>query len=114
MNFDMSYTIIAVPHFRSELKRLVKKYPSLKDEYIELVKELKENPEQGTPLGNNLYKIRLAIASKGKGKSGGARVITYLKTEQGNVYLLSIYDKGERGSISDKEIKNILKAEAGE
>ena len=110
----MTYTIIAVPPFKSELKRLAKKYPSLKDEYIELVKELKKDPEKGTPLGNNLYKIRLAIASKGKGKSCGARVITYLKTEQGNVYLLSIYDKGERDSISDKEIKNILNAEVNE
>jgi mRNA-degrading endonuclease RelE of RelBE toxin-antitoxin system len=111
MNFDMPYNIIAVPPFSRELKRLAKKFPSLKSEYQELVKELKENPEKGTPLGNNLYKIRLSIASKGKGKSGGARVITYLKTEQGNVYLLSIYDKGERDTISDNEIKNILNTE---
>ena len=107
----MPYNVIAVPPFSRELKRLAKKYPSLKSEYQELVKELKENPEKGTPLGNNLYKIRLAIASKGKGKSGGARVITYLKNEQGNVYLLSIYDKGERDTISDNEIKNILNTE---
>jgi len=104
----MLYNIIAVPPFIRELKRLAKKFPSLKSEYQELVKDLKENPEKGTPLGNNLYKIRLAISSKGKGKSGGARVITYLKTENGNVYLLSIYDKGERDTISDNEIKNIL------
>ena len=105
------YNVIAVPPFSRELKRLAKKYPSLKSEYQELVKELKENPEKGAPLGNNLYKIRLPIASKGKGKRGGARVITYLKNEQGNVYLLSIYDKGERDTISDNEIKNILNAE---
>ena len=108
MNFNIPYNVIAVPSFSRELKRLARKYPSLKSEYQELVKELKENPGKGTPLGNNLYKIRLAIASKGKGKSGGARVITYLKTEQGNVYLLSIYDKGERDTISDNEINNIL------
>jgi mRNA-degrading endonuclease RelE of RelBE toxin-antitoxin system len=108
MNFDMPYNVIAIPPFIRELKRLAKKFPSLKSEYHELVKELQENPEKGRPLGNNLFKIRLAIASKGKGKSGGARVITYLKTEQGNVYLLSIYDKGERDTISDNEIKNIL------
>ena len=107
----MPYNVIAVPPFSRELKRLAKKYPSLKSEYKELVKELKENPETGTPLGNNLYKIRLAIASKGKGKSGGVRVITYLKTEQGNVYLLSIYNKGSRDTISDSEIKSILNFE---
>jgi len=107
----MLYTVITIPRFERELKHLAKKYASLKGEYKALVEELEENPEKGDPLGNNLYKIRLAIASKGKGKSGGARVITYLKTEQGNVYLLSIYDKGERDTISDKEIKDILNSE---
>jgi len=79
-----------------------------------LIEELEKNPEKGIPLGNNIYKIRLAIASKGKGKSGGARVITYLKTEQGNIYLLSIYDKGRKDTISDKEIEDILNSEIEE
>ena len=107
----MLYTVVTIPRFDREIKRLAKKYASLKSEYQALVEELEKNPEKGTSLGNNLYKIRLAIASKGKGKSGGARVITYLKTEQGNVYLLSIYDKNEKDTISDKEIKEILEAE---
>ena len=107
----MHYNVITVPRFDREMKHLAKKYASLKAEYQALVEELEENPEKGIPLGGNLYKIRLAIASKGKGKSGGARVVTYLKTEHGYVYLLSIYDKGERNTISDKEIKDILNAE---
>ena len=106
----MPYKILTVPHFDRELKHLAKKYHSLKGEYQGLIEELKGNPEKGTPLGNNLYKIRLAIASKGRGKSSGARVITYLKTKRDEVYLLSIYDKGERDTISDKEIKDILSA----
>jgi hypothetical protein len=93
------------------MKRLAKKYISLKNEYKELIDDLKGNPEKGTPLGNNLYKIRLAITSKGKRKSGGARVITYLKTEQGTVYLLSIYEKGKKSMISDSEIQKILERE---
>ena len=104
----MNYKVEITRHFEREAKPLLKKYASLKSELDTLGKELSKNPEKGTPLGNNLYKIRLAIASKGKGKSGGARVITYLKTEQGTVFLLSIYDKGERDTISDKEIKDIL------
>ena len=107
----MLYNVITTHRFERELKRLVKKYASLKNEYEKLIDELEQKPEIGTPLGNNLYKIRLAIESKGKGKSGGARVITYLKTEQKNVYLLSIYDKGERSTISDSEIQNILENE---
>ena len=107
----MSYRIEITRNFAREAKPLLKKYVSLKGELNELGEELSENPEKGIPLGNNLYKIRLAIASKGRGKSGGARVITYLKTERGNVYLLSIYDKGERDTITDKEIRDILDSE---
>ena len=107
----MPYKVITIPHFDREMKRLAKKYTSLKSEYEALIEELEENPEKGVPLGGNLYKIRLAITSKGKGKSGGARVITYLKTAQGYVYLLSIYDKGEKDTISSKEITDILNTE---
>jgi hypothetical protein len=70
---------------------------------------LKNNPEQGTGLGNNCYKIRLAIKSKGKGKSGGARVITYVYVEVTSVYLLTIYSKGEKDNISDNELAALLK-----
>ena len=79
-----------------------------KFEYEELINKLEENPEMGISLGNNLYKVRLAITSKGKGKSGGARIITYLKTEEGNIYLLTIYDKSEKDTISNSEIQKIL------
>ena len=107
----MQYIIKTTAHFDRELKRLFQKYVSLKYDLEKLVYQLKENPETGTPLGNNIYKIRLAIASKGKGKSGGARVITYIKTEQGIVYLISIYDKSEKSTISDSEIRKILNDE---
>ena len=72
----MSYKILSIPPFDKQLKRLVKKYPSLKNEFAKLLERLEQEPEQGKNLGNNCYKIRIAIASKGKGKSGGARVIT--------------------------------------
>ena len=60
------------------------------------------------PLGNNCYKIRMAISSKNKGKSGGSRVITFVKISQTTVYLLSIYDKSEKENISDSELKELL------
>jgi mRNA-degrading endonuclease RelE of RelBE toxin-antitoxin system len=104
----MSYNIIATPKFSNDLKSLAKKYPSLKKEYPQLISALKQKPDYGTSIGNNCYKIRLAIKSKGKGKSGGARVITYLQIIHQTIYLLSIYDKSEKENISDKELKALL------
>ena len=105
----MSYKVISIPKFEKELKRLVKKYPSLKTEYIELVHALKEDPTHGISIGNHCYKIRLSIASKGKGKSGGARVITYFQITDKAVYLLSIFDKSEQENIPNKELNELLK-----
>lgn len=105
----MSYKIELTDNFKKEAKKLIKKYASLRTEIAKLGKELAENPTTGTPLGNDVYKIRLAIASKNKGKSGGARVITFVKIIDETVYLLSIYNKGDRDSISDKEIEELLK-----
>lgn len=104
----MSYKIIAIPKFEKELKKLAKRYPSLKSEYSALLKSLLLQPQQGTALGNNCFKIRLAISSKGKGKSGGARVITYLQIVESTIFLLTIYDKSAKENITDKELKEIL------
>lgn len=106
----MSYDIIAVPQFRKEIKKLSKKYPSLKEDFTSLVYALKENPKQGTSLGNSCYKIRLAITSKGKGKSGGARVIINVVVTDETVYLLAIYDKSKKNNLSNNELKELLKS----
>jgi mRNA-degrading endonuclease RelE of RelBE toxin-antitoxin system len=105
----MSFNVKTISVFERQAKRLIKKFPSLKNEIQKLIKELKEEPEKGTPLGHNCYKIRLAIASKGKGKSGGARVITHLVYKDGTVYLLTIYDKSDIGNLTDKEILELVK-----
>lgn len=106
----MSYSIIPTHRFEKELKRLAKKFPSLKNEFAELIAEIIEDPESGTFIGNNCYKIRLAIGSKGKGKSGGTRVITYLYIETETVYLLTIYDKGEKEDLKPNELKDIIES----
>jgi len=104
----MSYKVKFIPKFEKELKRLSKKHPSLKSDFSLLLKSLKEDPAQGTSLGNECFKIRLAITSKGKGKSGGARVITCFKVTQDTVFLLMIFDKSEQENIPDKELKELL------
>ena len=104
----MSYSIVTIAPFDKQLKRLVKKYPSLKNEVAQLGKLLTDTPSSGKPLGNNCYKVRLSIASKGKGKSGGARVITHIYVAGNLVYLLAIYYKSEQENISDAQIINLL------
>src|SRR5260221_13691849 len=104
----MSYNVKSLASFERQAKRLTKKYPSLKSELAQLIASLKSNPEQGTPLGNNCYKIRLAIASKRRGKSGGARVITHTIVSRTTIFLVSIYDKSEVGTISAQELNFLL------
>jgi mRNA-degrading endonuclease RelE of RelBE toxin-antitoxin system len=105
----MNYKIVATPDFERELKRLSRKHASLTADLSLLLDTLETNPEQGTPLGNNCYKVRLAITSKRKGKSGGARVITYVAVIKETVYLIAIYDKSEQQTLTNKEINERLK-----
>jgi len=87
----------------------MKKFPSLKKELQTLINELKKEPTKGTSIGQNCYKIRLAITSKGKGKSGGARVLTHIVFKDNTAYMLSIYDKSDIENLSDKEIMELIK-----
>ncbi len=104
----MSFSVIPSDKFKREAKRLTKKFPSLKQELAHLNNILEKDPETGTALGNSTYKIRIAIRSKGKGKSGGARIITYVVTDNQEIYLLTIYDKSEFDIIDDKTIRAII------
>jgi mRNA-degrading endonuclease RelE of RelBE toxin-antitoxin system len=109
----MNFSVIPSDKFKKEAKRLTKKFPSLKKELSELAALLEIEPRSGTTLGNNTYKIRVAIKSKGTGRSGGARVITYVVTENAEVYLLTIYDKSELSSIDDKTLRLIINSLRG-
>jgi mRNA-degrading endonuclease RelE of RelBE toxin-antitoxin system len=106
----MSFEIITTPDFEKELKRLSKKYVSMKMDYLNFLLDLQENPIQGEPLGKDCYKVRLAIESKNRGKSGGARVITCVKIIDDAVYLLAVYDKSELSTLKDKEITRRVKS----
>ena len=102
--------------FEREFDRLRKKYRSLTQDIKELRTSLSQNPLQGADLGNGLRKVRMAIRSKGKGKSGGARIITHVDAItadiNGTLMFLYIYDKSERSTISDKELE-ALRVAAG-
>lgn len=109
----MSYKIKTIPPFDKNVKKLYKRYRSLLDDIKQLIAELQENPLIGVDLGHGVRKIRLAIKSKGGGKSGGARVITHtdivMEINEGTICFLALYDKADQETISDKEIKALLK-----
>lgn len=104
----MNYKVLTTSEFRKEIKHLSKKYPSLHNDFKLFFAQISRNPFQGTSLGKNCYKIRLAITSKGKGKSAGARIITFVQISAETVILISIYDKSEKATITDKEINQRL------
>lgn len=110
---DMAVSFGYTEDFLRQMKHLRKKYPSLKKDYAALLEELEENPLAGVDLGSGVHKVRMAIASKGRGKSGGARVITYCVSQLGDevkVTLLAVYDKSEIENVSDAYIQSLLKS----
>jgi mRNA-degrading endonuclease RelE of RelBE toxin-antitoxin system len=115
----MKSNIIVLESFKKNAKRLLKKYLSLKDELQELQQQLLQNARMGIQIKENVYKIRLAVKSKGKGKSGGVRIISCIcqisinidentTEEYNNIYLLTIFDKSEVQNITDKELAELL------
>jgi mRNA-degrading endonuclease RelE of RelBE toxin-antitoxin system len=108
----MTVNITTHPEFVRQMKRYAKKYRSLASDYAEFLASLRNDPFQGIDLGNGIRKVRLAVASKGKGKSGDMRVITFslekIDDEIINVTLLYIYDKNEMANVSDDFIRYLL------
>lgn len=109
----MEVVIYTHPEFERQFKRFRKKYHSMVDDYRDLIKSLKREPYQGSNLGGGIRKVRLGVADKGGGKSGGMRVITFTINKIDDniieVTLLYIYDKSEMSNVSDKFISYLLK-----
>lgn len=107
----MSFDIVTTPHFEREAKVLAKRYKSFKNDFIDFVNSLKKQPLQGAELGSGIRKVRIAIASKGKGKAGGGRVITYtvcISETDGKIYLVDIYDKADYSTVDVRIIKKMI------
>ncbi|MBO4720943.1 MAG: addiction module toxin RelE [Prevotella sp.] len=108
----MKVTFDYIEEFERGAKALRKKYPSFESDYDTFLNELEANPFSGESLGQHTYKNRMAIASKGKGKSGGARVITYNVQQQGEdevlITLMTIYDKSDIENVSDAYIRSLV------
>ena len=107
----MNFEIIPTTGFAKALKALAKKHPSIKQDIADFSDSLQKNPFQGDELSPGIRKIRMAITSKGRGKSGGARVITYtivISELQGRVYLIDIYDKADFSTVDVAILKDLI------
>ncbi len=100
--------VVILPSFKKAFKPLFKKYKSIDMDFEKLLDSLEENAFQGVSIGKDCHKVRMAITAKGKGKSGGARVITCVKIVNETIYLLTIYDKSEQENIHEKELDQLL------
>jgi mRNA-degrading endonuclease RelE of RelBE toxin-antitoxin system len=105
----MSFKIKTVPNFEREVKRIIKKHRGIKSDLLKLINDLEVNPELGAHLGQNIYKIRLSISGTNKGKSGGARVITYVVVIDKIVYLTEIYLKSDHSTVNIEDVIQRLK-----
>ena len=111
-SMSCNITISVSDDFAKEAKRLAKKYPSFKQDYKEFLESIKNNPLQGDEITKNIRKIRMAIKAKGKGKSGGARVITFnilTDIENGHVVFLLLYDKEDASTVKVNVVKQLVR-----
>jgi mRNA-degrading endonuclease RelE of RelBE toxin-antitoxin system len=105
----MNFRVKTTPDFDKEVKRIAKKHKGIVESVSKLIDDLETNPLLGTNLGQNVYKVRLAISGTNKGKSGGARVITYVVIVKETVFLADIYLKSEQDSVENEEVIQRLK-----
>jgi hypothetical protein len=105
----MSFEVVTTEFFERNFKKLLKKYPSLKNDLRDVIIILRNTPTLGQALGKDCFKVRISIKSKGKGKSGGGRLITCFKVSGNSVFLIALYDKSEMESLADIELDELLK-----
>ena len=111
-SMSCNITVSVSDYFAKEAKRLAKKYPSFKQDYKDFLVSIKNNPLQGDEITKNIRKIRMAIKAKGKGKSGGARVITFnilTDIENGHVVFLLLYDKEDASTVKVNVVKQLVR-----
>ena len=104
----MSYEIQILDTAKKDIKKLIKKYPKIKYDLLELVDKIEINPFVGIHLGKNFYKIRMKNSSISKGKSGGFRVIYFLIVDE-KILILKIYSKNEIENLSNEYIFSLLR-----
>lgn len=111
----MNWMIDFTTEFSKGAKVLKKRYKSFMNDLEDFKDKIMKNPFQGTELAPGIRKIRMTIGAKGKGKSGGARVITltyYVSEKEGKVHFLIVYDKSDADTVDVKVVQKYV-AELG-
>ena len=107
---DAPIQVELAPHFVKVVKRLHKKFPRVSDVVQELIETLSQGETPGDQMqgvGYTAYKVRLSNPDAQKGKSGGYRVVYYIK-KVNRVILLVIYSKTEQIDIAPEEIRQLI------
>lgn len=106
---NSEFVISTTENFAKCVRKLSKKHTSLINDLLKLREKSYADPQAGISMGRGCYKVRMVISSKNSGKSGGARVITYVKVQAKRITLLDIYHKSEKENITDAELAALLK-----
>ncbi len=96
--------------FRRDIKRLYKKYRHIQTDVQPLIQQLEQGETPGDQMqgvGYAVYKVRVQNSDVEKGKSGGYRVIYYVKTDALTM-LITMYSKSEMKDVSTDQIRQII------
>jgi len=100
----------ASPTFNRNLRSLAKKYRNIRNDIQPVIEQLERGELLGdkiSGIGYEVFKLRVRNSDIQKGKSGGYRLIYYVKTTNG-IILLTLYTKSEQADIADDEIRSII------
>jgi len=104
----MKLIVIEQNLYKKAVKKLSKKYSNIFDDVDEFLNSIKTKEDLGIELKSNVYKVRIKNSNKNRGKSGGYRLISYLKIVDNELHLLYIYDKSQIVNLTEKEIDNLI------
>ena len=110
MTNEPSVRVVATPHFNRSFKQLRKKYRRIEADLKPLIARLESGETPGDPVQgvkSAVYKVRLPSSDAQRGKSGGYRVIYYVKTAN-FLFLVEIYAKSQRADIGMNELRRLV------
>jgi len=108
-SFELTgFAVIDGDDFKKAAKRLKKKYRHIDEVTNLFLKNVKTTDDLGVSLKDTIYKARIKNSDKTTGKSGGYRLLTYIKLVDKELFLLYIYKKSELENICEKDLDELV------